>query len=65
MNRAEIETLLRDHLRSVHEELRTLMRGVERALDNHLARTEQALADAMASESEDTDARTLMRPKIT
>lgn len=46
MKRTEIEALLRDHLRGVHEELATLFQGVERALDAHLARTETLLVDA-------------------
>lgn len=49
MNRSELEHVLRDHLRGVHAELATLMRGVEHALDNHLADTERIIADALAN----------------
>jgi hypothetical protein len=46
--RAEIEAILRDHVRGVHEELEQLFRGVEQALDRHLAGTERAITDALA-----------------
>jgi hypothetical protein len=57
MNRGEIEGLLRDHVRGIHEELATLMRGVERALAAHLERTEAAIADAFEAERGDVDSR--------
>lgn len=57
MNRLDIERLLRDHLRGVHEELETLFRGVERALANHLTETERALAELLDAEREDTETR--------
>jgi hypothetical protein len=44
MNRSEIEGLLRDHVRGIHEELATLMREIEEALAAHLERTEAAIA---------------------
>ena len=49
MERAEIERLLRDHVRGVHEELEHLFRGVEQALDKHPAGTEEAIAEAMVT----------------
>ena len=48
MQRAEIEAILRDHVRGVHEELEHLFRGVEQALDRHLAGTEEAITDALS-----------------
>jgi hypothetical protein len=57
MKRGEIEGLLRDHVRGVHEELETLMHGVERALASHLERTEAAIADAFEAERGDVDSR--------
>lgn len=49
MERAEVERLLRDHVRGVHEELEGLFRGVEQALDRHLAGTESAIAEALVN----------------
>lgn len=49
MDRSEIETLLRSHLRGVHAELERLFRGVEKALDDHLAGTEEAIARALGT----------------
>ena len=68
MKRTELEKILRNHLRGVHEQLEdhfrnitaqmeSLLRGVETALDTHLNRTETALADAIAVESEETETR--------
>jgi hypothetical protein len=53
MKRTEIEALLRDHVRGVHDELANLFRGIERALDQHLERTESMIADTFASEKND------------
>jgi hypothetical protein len=50
MNRAEFEGLLRDHhVRGVHEELEHLVRGVGKALDNHLTATEAAVGVAVTA----------------
>jgi hypothetical protein len=57
MKRNEIEALLRDHVKGVHEELANLFRGVERALDRHLASTESMIADAFATQAEETESR--------
>ena len=57
MKRSEIEALLRDHVKGVHEELSNLFRGVERALDRHLQATEASIADAFAAQAEDTESR--------
>jgi hypothetical protein len=57
MKRTEIESLLRDHVRGVHEELEALMHGVEQALANHLERTEAAIADAFEAERVEIDIR--------
>jgi ABC-type transporter Mla subunit MlaD len=57
MKRTEIEALLRDHVRGVHEELANLFRGVERALNQHLERTESMIADAFASERDELENR--------
>jgi hypothetical protein len=57
MKRTDIESLLRDHVRGVHEELEALMHGVEQALANHLDRTEAAIADAFEAERIDIDRR--------
>ena len=50
MNRKEIDTILQEHLAGVHAELGTLFRGVEKALDTHLMRTEAAIADALEAD---------------
>jgi hypothetical protein len=49
MERTEIERLLRDHMRGVHEELDGLFRGAEKALHNHLAGTEEAIVRALGT----------------
>ena len=49
MERQEIEALLRDHVGGVHEELDRLFRGVEKALDDHLAGTEEAIVQALGT----------------
>ena len=49
MDRSEIETLLREHVRGVHTELERLFKGVEAALDSHLAATEEAIARALST----------------
>lgn len=51
-DRPEIEGILREHLRGVHQELGALFRGVEVSLDNHLARTEAAVAEAQSKEAD-------------
>jgi hypothetical protein len=54
MNRSEIEAILREHLGGIHEELGSLFRGIEVSLDNHLARTEAAVAEARSKEADTT-----------
>lgn len=54
VDRSEIEVILKEHLRGIHEELGTLFRGIEVSLDNHLARTEDAIAEALGKEAEGT-----------
>jgi hypothetical protein len=49
MDKSEIESLLRDHVRGVHAELERLFRGVERALNDHLAGTEKAISRALST----------------
>jgi len=49
MDRPEIEAVLRDHVRGVHEELERLFRGVEKALNDHLAGTEAAITQALGT----------------
>ena len=44
MDKSEIETLLRAHVRRFHTELERLFRGIEKALDDHLTATEEAIA---------------------
>ena len=49
MDKSEIETLLRDHVRGVHVQLERLFRGIETALNDHLAGTEEAIARALST----------------
>lgn len=49
MDKSDIENLLRGHLRGFHEELERLFRGVEKALDDHLAGTEEAIVRMLGS----------------
>ena len=49
MERQKIEALLRDHVRGVHEELDRLFRGVEKALNDHLAGAEEAIVQAFVT----------------
>ena len=57
MDRDQVQALLREHLDGVHEELKGLFRGVEKALDAHLERTETAIAEAFAREIQTFEAR--------
>jgi hypothetical protein len=50
VDKSEIENLLRSHLRGVHEELERLFRGVEKALDDHLAGTEAAITRVIGTD---------------
>ena len=54
MDRSEIEVILKEHLRGIHEELGRLFRGIEVSLDNQLARTEVAMAEALGKEADAT-----------
>jgi hypothetical protein len=54
VDRQGIEVIPKEHLRGIHEELGKLFRGIEASLDNHLARTEVAIAEALDKDAEDT-----------
>ena len=43
----ETEAILKEHLGHVHEELGELFRDIEMRLDEHLARIETAITDAL------------------
>jgi hypothetical protein len=51
MERPEIGAMLQEQLRGVHEELGSLFRGIEANHDQHLARTEAALAEALRTDA--------------
>ena len=54
MDRSEIEVIPKAHLRGIHQELGKLFRGIQVSLDNHLARTEVAIAEALSKEADAT-----------
>ena len=57
MDKEQVQALLREHLDGVHQELNTLFRGVEKALDVHLKRTETALSETLEQETQAVEAR--------
>lgn len=56
-DRSEIEAILKEHLRGIHDELASLFRGIEASLNKHLAGTEAAIAAALSREADATSRR--------
>jgi predicted phage-related endonuclease len=57
MTPSDIEAILQDHLAGVHDELGQLFRGIEKSLNNHLAKTEAAISKALQEQDTENAAR--------